>query len=101
MYTRIPPLNIKIMLESNPLKSRTLVRRLAVARELERYAADLRRDCEPARHAATIGLLREAGRHGLLCIYVCIVYIYIYILYIYIYNYMYAHAHMFTLIIIM
>ena len=30
MDLRIPPLEIKIMLESNPLKSRILVRRLAV-----------------------------------------------------------------------
>ena len=30
MDMRIPPLNIEIMLESNPLKSRILVRRLAV-----------------------------------------------------------------------
>ena len=29
---RIPPLKLKIMLESNPLKSRILVRRLAVVR---------------------------------------------------------------------
>ena len=32
MYMRIPPLTIEIMSESNPLKSRILVRRLAVAR---------------------------------------------------------------------
>ena len=30
MDMRIPPLKIKIMLESNPLKSRILVQRLAV-----------------------------------------------------------------------
>ena len=32
MGMRIPPLDVKIMLESNPLKSRILVRRLAVRR---------------------------------------------------------------------
>ena len=31
MDMRIPPLNIEIMFQSNPLKSRILVRRLAVA----------------------------------------------------------------------
>ena len=30
MDMRIPPLNMKIMLESNPVKSRIFVRRLAV-----------------------------------------------------------------------
>ena len=32
---RIPPLKIKIFLESNPLKSRTLVRRLPVSKNLD------------------------------------------------------------------
>ena len=32
MGMRIPPLKLKIMLESSPLKSRVLVRRLAVGR---------------------------------------------------------------------
>ena len=36
MDMRIPPLEIKILLESNPLKSRSLVRRLAVS-EIFRY----------------------------------------------------------------
>ena len=31
MDMRIPPLKIEILLESNPLKSRILVRRLAIA----------------------------------------------------------------------
>ena len=33
MDIRIPPLKTKIMLESNPLKSRILVRRLAVVQD--------------------------------------------------------------------
>ena len=38
MDIRIPPLNIKIMLESNPLKSRILVRRLGVRATVSRRA---------------------------------------------------------------
>ena len=34
MDMRIPPLKLKIMLESNPLKSRILVQRLAVMTQL-------------------------------------------------------------------
>ena len=37
MDMRIPPLIVKIMLESKPLKSRILVRRLAVTPETQSY----------------------------------------------------------------
>ena len=60
---RIPPLNIKILLESNPLRSRILVRRLA----------------------ATV------SKSLLGCVYIYI-YIYIYI-HIYIYIYIYIDIH--------
>ena len=38
MGMKIPPLKIKILLDSNPLKSRILVWRLAVYRAFERTA---------------------------------------------------------------
>ena len=37
-YMRIPPLNVKIMIESSPLKSRILIRRLAVMWPRSPYA---------------------------------------------------------------
>ena len=42
MDMRIPPLKLKILLESNPLKSRILVERLAVLQEGESCARDRR-----------------------------------------------------------
>ena len=84
MDVRIPPLKMKIMLESNPLKSRNLVRRLAVAPE--RFGTPRRPP--------------EAGTRGPYSyVYLCVcVYIYIYIymyicIHVYIYIYMYTHIY--------
>ena len=45
---RIPPLNFKILLESAPLKSRILVRRLASAAQLRKRKPGRGFDCLPA-----------------------------------------------------
>ena len=69
MDMRFPPLRIRIMPESNPPKSRVLVRRLAI----ERLAAS--KDLEDSAN---------------ICVYVCIyIYIYIYNIHLHIYIYIY------------
>ena len=82
MYLRIPPLRIKITLESKPLKSTMLVGRLAVGRCRARLEAE-------AGPAGT----RKRSRRFLFSVRAS--------LYIYIYIYMYMYTHMIILLIIM
>ena len=64
MDMRIPPLKIKIMLESNPLKSRILVRRLAVSKQGQTSSRHLAESECPEWRSSGFGVLQE-GSSGL------------------------------------
>ena len=77
----IPPLDIKMMLESNPLKSRILVRRLAVM--VERISITPRHTLGPRHVRWNATPLRISAWCGIVVVIIIIIYIYIYI-YIYV-----------------
>ena len=108
MDMRIPPLEIKIRLESNPLKSRILVRRLPVSRwtwiYIYIYIYNMCIYIYIYIHMCVyiyIYIERERDIYTHVCVYVCI-YIYIYIhtyIYTYIHIYIYTYTYKHTLII--